>query len=284
MRTQQPENMERELTKAGLETGDEGFRCQGEGCSFEIVLHCTSTEEVVTKTITLATYPKIAHELKQKIEDDFNVPICAQTLQYESTVLFDSDDFKSNHLRSGDTIHLTYRSKADCSEVLSVVTWLKSLLGLFQVHLPSLSDEVPSDGENALQTAIQEGFMQELRDKVFSPWDSEVKQMNKDYFISVGGLDTLVRLYSLLLTQDWHMCPENVKHLVLTCPVALYYIAATYKFRRVLIKYGCIELLMDSLLLLKLKRGERVTVVGGAQGDSLILQELMASAMGTLCK
>jgi len=126
--------------------------------------------------------------------------------------------------------------------------------------------------------------MQELRNDVFSPWDSDVKQMNKDYFISIGGLDTLVRLYSLLLTQDWHMCPDNVKHLVLTCPVALYHIAATYKLRRVLIKHGCIELLMNSLLLVKLKRGERVTVAGGTERDSLILRDLMGSAMGTLCK
>jgi len=276
--------MESELTKAGLERGEEDSGCQDEGCSFEIVLCCTSTEEVVTKTVTFVTYPKSARDLKQKIEDDFNIPICAQTLQYESTVLVDSDDLRSICLRSGDTIHLTYRSKANCSEVLNVVTRLKSLLGLFQVHLPSLSDEVPSDGENALQTAIQEGFMQELRNDVFSPWDSDVKQMNKDYFISIGGLDTLVRLYSLLLTQDWHMCPENVKHLVLTCPVALYHIAATYKLRRVLIKHGCIELLMNSLLLVKLKRGERVTVAGGTQRDSLILRDLMGSAMGTLCK
>ena len=87
--------MESELTKAGLERGEEGSGYQDEGCSFEIVLCCISTEEVVTKTVTFVTYPKSACDLKQKIEDDFNIPICAQTLQYESTGLVDSDDLRS---------------------------------------------------------------------------------------------------------------------------------------------------------------------------------------------
>ena len=76
---------------------------------------------------------------------------------YLATVLSDSDDLRSICLRTGDTLHLIYRSKADCPEVQSVVKWLRSPLDLFQVHVPSLLDPVPSDRENAPNTAIQQG-------------------------------------------------------------------------------------------------------------------------------
>ena len=177
----------------------------------------------------------------------------------------------------------TGQKHADCLEVQSVVRWLRSLLDLFQAHVPSLLDPLPSDRENALNTAIQQGFMEELRNNVFTPWGSNIKQMNKDYFISIGGLDTLVKLYSLLLAQDWHMCPTNVKHLELSFPVALYHIASTYRLRKVLIKYGCLELLMESLLLFKLKRGERV-IDSRQNSSSSLLRDLIGTAMGTLCK
>ena len=280
--------MEAKHKGEGCERGESGAKVDGgqhEDCSFEAVLNlsCITSKQVETKTVKCVSFPKDALDLKQKIEDDFSIPVCAQTLRYESTVLSDSDDLRSMCLRTGDTLHLTYRSKADCPEVQSVVKWLRSLLDLFQVHVPSLLDPVPSDGENALNTAIQQGFMEELRNKVFTPWGSNIKQMNKDYFISIGGLDTLVKLYSLLLTQDWHMCPTNVKHLELSFPVALYHIASTYRLRKVLIKYGCLELLMDSLLLFKIKRGERF-IDSQQNSSSSLLRDLIGTAMGTLCK
>ena len=277
--------MEAEHPEEGCERRERGTKVDGgqhEDCSFEAVLklNCTASKQVETKAINCVSFPKNTRDLKQKIENDFSIPVCAQTLWYESTVLSDSDDLRSICLRTGDTLHLTYKSKADCPEVQSVVRWLRSLLDLFQVHVPSLLDPVPSDGEHALNTAIQEGFMEELRNKIFIPWDSDIKQMNKDYFISIGGLDTLVKLYSLLLTQNWHLCPANVQHLELSFPVALYHIASTYRLRRVLVKYGCLELLMDSLLLFKLKRGERID----SQQNRSLLRDLIGTAMGTLCK
>ena len=280
--------MEANYKGEGCERGERGTKVDGgqhEDCSFEAVLNlsCITSKQVETKTIKFVSFPKDALDLKQKIEDEFSIPVCAQTLRYESTVISDSDDLRSICLRTGDTLHLTYRSKADCPEVQSVVRWLRSLLDLFQVHVPSLLDPLPSDGENALNTAIQQGFMEELRNNVFTPWGSNIKQMNKDYFISIGGLDTLVKLYSLLLAQDWHMCPTNVKHLELSFPVALYHIASTYRLRKVLIKYGCLELLMESLLLFKLKRGERV-IDSRQNSSSSLLRDLIGTAMGTLYK
>ena len=55
------------------------------------------------------------------------------------------------------------------------------------------------------------------------------------------------------------------------------------KLRKALIKYGCLELLMESLLLFKLKRGERV-IDSRQNSSSSLLRDLIGTAMGTLYK
>ena len=70
--------------------------------------------------------------------------------------------------------------------------------------------------------------MQEL----FTLWNSEVKQMNKDLFVHNKGLHHLIELHRLLLSRDWDMNTYNMKRFEFVILKALYFLAATFKFRR----------------------------------------------------
>ena len=56
--------------------------------------------------------------------------------------------------------------------------------------------------------------------------------MNKDLFVHNKGLHHLIELHRLLLSRDWDMNTYNMKRFEFVILKALYFLAATFKFRR----------------------------------------------------
>ena len=247
-------------------------------CLFQLVLKCTSTSTTSTETLKLKSFPQKVLDIKEHIQEVLSIPLCTQIIHHESTVLNDSDDLSVHRIRGGDTLYVTYEARAECAEVESALRWLTTLLTAFSTHLPATTDETQSEAEVRLVTAIRQGFLEALRKGLFLPWDSEVRQMNKVYFLSIGGLEVLLKLYSILLQQEWQKCLPLLKRLAVSVINALYNLASTFQHRNVLIRHGCIELCMQSLLRVKVPRAVRIDA-----GD-VISQDVVASAMGTLCK
>ena len=206
-------------------------------CSFQLLLKSstanTSPATVRSKTLTFDCYPKTTLDLKREVQKQFQIPTFAQTVQYEQVTLSDSDCLQAVRIRIGDTLQITYQSEAECVEIDEVVTWLSELANHFQAHLPSLSDETPSEGEYWLIIGNQQGLTDQLRKRLFIPWHSDVKQMNKRYFLHTGGVALLLEAYSLLLKKDWQDCTPELQSFELTCLNALYHLVSTFELRQV---------------------------------------------------
>ena len=169
-----------------------------------------------TKTLTLDCYPQSTMDIKKEIQKEFQIPTFAQTVQYEQITLSDSSSPRSVHIRNGDTLQITYESAAECIEIDEVVAWLNQLDNLFKVHLPCSSDETPTEGEVLLDAINPEKLMD-----LFIPWHLKLKHMNRRYFLHAGGVDLLLKVYSVLVKQEWQDCTQKLKSFELTCLKAL---------------------------------------------------------------
>ena len=104
--------------------------------------------------------------------------------------------------------------------------------------------------------------------------------MNKKYFVEIGGLKALCKIYSLILKQEWSLSPLSVKKLELVLLKTLFHLSATFEIRQVVIQYGCVELCMQSFMRVEAKKGN------GYLGDDNrgYMAAVLQSAIETLCK
>ena len=87
---------------------------------------------MVLAVLHFQSLPTTPLEIKKKIEEDFSIPSCVQTLHYQSMILKDSDQLQHTHFRSGDTFTVDYPIEAECEMVQNVYKWLKELCDLLE--------------------------------------------------------------------------------------------------------------------------------------------------------
>jgi hypothetical protein len=101
--------------------------------------------------------------------------------------------------------------------------------------------------------------------------------MNKEVFLRAGGLTHILELFRLIHTHsDWSMSSRYVKVFEIVLLEVLHPLAASFKFRRLLVQQGAVELSLKSLLRFKLERK-------AVFGEDQITPYLLAKAMTTLC-
>ncbi len=250
--------------------------------SFGLDLECSKTGETTRKTITLEAYPGSVAQLKQEIQRAFGIPGFAQTVLYESAVLKDTDEPSSLHLRSGDTLHIVFESVAECVEVGEVLGWLTLLARAFETHVPTVSDHESCDAIVALAQVMSQGMLERLATEIFQPYESNVKQMNKRFFIHSGGLDLLSQVFSRILVLEWNNCHMLLRHFERDCLQILYHLASTFEVRKLMVEHGCVEICTRSLL--RVGRGQLDDLHPQSIPSDAILVDVQAMAMGTLCK
>ena len=210
-----------------------------------------------TKQIHFKSLPTTPLEIKKKIEEDFSIPSCVQTLHYQSMILKDSDQLQHTHFRTGDTFTVDYPIEAECEVTRNVIQWLKEVFELLKSI--SYPDEENDDIQKLLikDYAVIEAFSYGL----FSPWEDKRKLMNKVYFHQEGGLDVLMKVYSILVSREWgdlgiaekfHIYLENV------CSYATLRYAQTYPLQHQLAHLGGLEIFMKTLLRRQLQGGDHI--------------------------
>ena len=196
-------------------------------CTFRLVLNCTSNNTTEEKLLCFDTHPQTVLDVKKTIETEFNIPVCVQCIKFESTVLGSSDKITSLRIRSGDSLSVTYNARAQCSEINDAVDWMTTLCGLLRNEVkPVTSDEAYSLIVHGYQTST----MEDLAYNNFSPWTSPVTQVNKLYFLQIGGLDVLLELYSHVLRHPWSMIPVELKYVEYSCMTVISNLASSLEF------------------------------------------------------
>ena len=273
-------------TKFPME-GDDQHQENKSPWTFQIVLKCTSTATTEHQVLSLATPPRAVLDIKEQIQATFNVPVCSQRLEYESSVMKDSDEIDSFHIRSGDTLMVTYQAKAMCDEITIVVDWMRSLYTLLErqsLH----ADADDQQAHNTIMFGYQAGIMEDLAYKKFSPWVSPVTQANKLYFLQIGGLEVLLDLYSLMLQQPWSKIVSENKYIEYACMIVISNLASSLEYRKMIIRRGILPMCLKSLMRVKLKKGVQVEDDSGSQGskelNDAILHDVIGSVISILAK
>jgi hypothetical protein len=228
-----------------------------------VLLNCELTNSSETKQVHFQSFPTTPLEIKKKIEEDFSIPSCVQTLHYQSMILKDSDQLQHTHFRSGDTFTVDYPAEAECDMIQNVLKWLKELCDLLKcVDERSLS---PDEEKNILfssslifqkiENLIMEGeendIIEALSLSLFYPYGDKKKLMNSFYFRQEGGIDMLVEVYAIVVSKEWgQLGIDNRLHIYLEgkCSQAINNYAETTPLCRQIVQLGGLETCTKALL------------------------------------
>jgi hypothetical protein len=197
-----------------------------------LVLACSTTGEVSHVQLTLNSLPLHGSDLKKEIEIVHEIPRFCQTLTYgdPKTEIGDCEKLNDALVRNGDTVWVTYTAKAECREIERVREYLQKLTGALNGNPPIENED--SLSATILSQAFSGGYAQLLRKDLFTPWKSEIKQMNKEVFTRTNCLHYLIQLLRIVHTRDWGTNPQNMKFLEIVILETLHPFAAVMKFRR----------------------------------------------------
>ena len=255
---------------------------------FNLELHCTKTGTVDQKQIEFVSLPKTVRDVKTKIENNYNIPVCTQTLSFESQVLSNDTNLEYVRIRSGDTFRVFYYADGNCAEILKVIGWFKVLLAALRVENPSISEGISFELERLLAMGIEEKHMDNLAFEYFHPWLDARTYVNKLHFIHNGGIEVIMSIYSLLFRHPWPNCCLKLKYMEYGILKVLCNLSETFTLRRLITKHNGLQLCMKSLLRKKLEEGQpikdRETPGHQIMYQDWILIENIGAALGTLCK
>ena len=258
-----------------------------------VLLNCEHTKSSETKQVHFKSLPTTPLEIKKKIEEDFSIPSCVQTLHYQSMILKDSDQLQHTHFRSGDTFSVDYQTRGDCEKIQNVIQWLKDILDYLQVidHDNSLSerDKDPSllsylcnMTEELILSGMHDGTAQDLCLHLFYPWKDERTHVNKLHFHHEGGLDVLMKVYSHMVSKEWGSIGiDSQFHLYLEClcsqAVANY--TQTFRLRRQVVQLDGLEMCTKTLLRKQVGRDGGCEII-----PNTLMKSSLEIALYAVCK
>ena len=265
---------------------------QSSGCgetgsvSLQLLLKCTDTLSETLRDISLPKLPSTTEELKSAIETSCNVPACLQDLSFESHPLASTHDVKLARIRSGDTITVRYLAEGDCQEILEIIGWLGLIMATLKLENPSITRGISESLYELLTSGIEFKYMENLAFDYFYPWLDARKYANKIFFLTNGGLDIMMELYSLLDRERWEKRLLKMKYLEYGILRVLWNLSETFALRRAIVHLGGLDLCMRSLMREAVVKGE-VIIDRHSPRDAFkdwILVETLGAALGTLCK
>ena len=253
---------------------------------FNLELHCTKTGTVDQKQIEFVSLPKTIRDVKTRIEHEYNIPVCTQTLSFESQVLSDGTNLKSIRVRSGDTFCISYYADGNCIEILKVIGWFKVLLAALRVNNPSISNGIENDLEELLALGIEEKHMENLAFEYFAPWLDARTYVNKLHFIHNRGIEIVMEIYNLLFRHPWPNCCLKLKYMEYSILMVLWNLGETIEFRRLITKHNGLQLCIKSLFRKKLEEGQPIEDIETPGHEDFnidwILIENIRGALGNL--
>ena len=236
-----------------------------------VLLNCEETKSSEKKQVHFQSLPTTPLEIMKKIEEDFSIPSCVQTLHYQSMVLKDSDQLQHTHFRSGDTITVDYPAHAECKVIQNIIQWLKELYELLKSieENISCSDKIESEEEHdqlmsslvsKSEDLIAEGGNSGLIDAFSGStlWGDKEKFMNCLYFQQEGGINVLTKIYGILVSKEWGdlgINGDDHTYLEDACCRSIVNTGCKNTLLREVVQLGGLEMCMKTLLRRQL-RGE----------------------------
>ena len=217
---------------------------------FHLELSCEETNSTKKIDLDFPSLPDTFLEIKKEVERRCSIPVCVQTLYYQSSKKADSDCLISSYIRSEDTFLISYPIEGECESVKSVVTWLKrssnALQTIFNVETPGIRTAL---AEDCIPLMLGGSNANDLSVNLFYPWSDKTKYVNKLHFDSLGGVEFLMSCYGSLQKlrqRAIRVFRADFYETVYSLSVANF--TQTFPLRRQIVKYGGLDYCINTFL------------------------------------
>ena len=258
------------------------------GFEIDVVLTCTSKKSTEKKTIRIDEAPQTVLDVKRLIQKQFSVPICVQEFTYESQRFVDTASLKSISLRSGDTVHVSYPSEADCAAIDKVLAWLQQVVLGLRNGVPSVRD--PAGAQLRVLHLIHDGLngrlLEDLAYVYFGTFGEAGPTVNRLYFMQANGICLLVELLTLAQKVAWPERLAHMKWVELGCLQVLWSICESREFGEVVCMHSGLECCVKALSHKKLDGCDTFSDDDSPQPQRTneVLEGVMVAGLGTLRK
>ena len=226
------------------------------------------------------------NELKHSIQETFSIPSCVQVVKWEGLELKGERRLQDYGIRSEDEITVEYYSEGECVSVQESVQWMSTVIDEIKLKgLPTKSNGI-IESIPQLEVDNQTVYFRRLWSENFYPWKTPIKYTNKLYFIALGGLELLLKLYSLVLQNEWIETPLELKYTEFLILHAFLKFCENFTLQRLSISHGVLDMFIQSLLRAKVQTGKNFTDEIQHDGWNNLpdLGDIVDGAIGALCK
>ena len=250
--------------------------------NFYIKLHCTKTGLTKKGEIKLESPPRTQEVLavKKQLEKQFSIPVCVQTVSYNGHTLKNDDKLSELRVRNGDTFHVDYLDKADCTDIMEIISWLE--------QLSSAIITASLDIDNIIEDGVQRNLLESLQKDFFSSWYDPTSNsyVNKLFFVDKSGISLILKVYEFLLQKTWNKMTENYNYVERWIIESMWSFAETVPLCRLLIQHNIIQMVTKSLLRVRLEEGRTIEDLdaSGDQYQQDILLETIHNCIGVFLK
>ena len=256
--------------------------------SFRLELYCSQTSKSRQETISFPedAPPLSAVRIKEKIEEEFSIPICVQSMRYEGHLLSDDTSLEMMKIRPGDAFHVTYLSEGDCKEIKRAVQWFIRIKDGLVAETPSKMKPMSRELEDSIKFGFNEQLVDNLAFEHLFPWQDPRKYTNRLYVVQCGGLKAIMEIYASLHQNSWSNFLMFQKYLEDRILSVLWNLAETLELRRSIVSHNDgLSLCIKSLMRQTLDKGKPIVDTTSVDHRStFILQSTITNALGLLWK
>ena len=222
----------------------------------EILIELCSSEVSLpeVKTLHFPSLPSTFRQIKERIEACCSIPVCVQTLFYQSVEVTDVCSLSSLYMRSGDTVKVTFPEHGECETVIQSVQWLHQIIPVLEEFKKAKTDtEVNMLYNNYKLILNNMEIYTILTCKLFIPWSEKTKEVNCSQFMFLGGVKLLVTFHKLVIELRHNECSGRLRYLTTLferiCCQAITNFAMDFTCRRHILECGGLEQCIRSFLI-----------------------------------
>ena len=254
--------------------------------SFNLELLCSETSQSMSTTLKFPedAPPATVAKIKERIEEQFSIPVSVQSIKYEGHLLSENTNLEMMKIRPGDTFHVTYLSVGDCKEISRALQWFVLVKDGLVTEAPSKTNPMSIALENLITLGFVEEVIESLAYDYLYPWQDPRKYTNRLYIVQCGGLEVIMDIYDSLHKNTWVdslLYQREIEDGILTI---LWNVAETFELRRLIISHNNgLDMCIKSLMRQTLEEGKPIT--DQADPDvSAVLISTIRNALGLLSK
>ena len=253
--------------------------------TLRLLLRCTTavqTSDIRHEKISLHSLSSTSvNELKHSIQEKFSIPSCVQVVKWDGLELKGERRLQDYGIRSEDEITVEYYSEGECVSVQESVQWMSTVIDEINLKgLPMKFDIIPDldIDQQALHLKSSTEFCY--------PWETPRTYANKLYFIDIGGIETILNLYSLILQSEWTEAPVELKYTEYLILRTFIKFCENLSLMRVFMTHGMLNMIFQSLLRAKIQPGIMFTdgTVDDEWVDVPTLDVIVGCSINALCK